>query len=337
MKSGKRQRSNEEVEDTNIKKARGLDVTPDDKEEETFPSKLMNILDNDRNYMSIRWSQDGIVFAIQQESFEARIMGQHFPNARFSSFVRRLSRWGFERSVRAEFSMDWIVYRHPLFQRGKSNLLKNLTSGQMYDINGLQEETGDSMTNETKTNLANSLIALGSECRVASLPRDHISPAQCVAEEFWQTKMGHVLGTGNDEPNLDVLRSQNRNPLNVPRQGGHPNTLFVDHSSLDSVLNGPSASLSSIHDTILNRFSNDQVAHLNSHIDKRRLLALLQSLDRPITETVFCARPAVNPLIQSILLAALDLIQRGRQSSLPYSHLSDEELIRYLLFTQIRR
>ncbi len=266
-------------------------------------------------------------------------MGKHFPHSRFASFVRRLSRWGFERSVRAEFPLDWIVYRHPLFRRGKANLLKNLTSGQMYEINVLHEETGNSITNESATNPTNNLIALGSECRVASLPRDHVSPAQCVPEEFWQTKMGRLLATGNDGPNLDVLRSQNRNPVIVPLQGGNPNTLFVDQSSLGSVLRGPSVSQSSVNGPILNRLSNDQVAQLDLQIENRRLLALLQSLDRPITETVFRARSATNPLIQSNFLAALDLIQRGRQAaaSTPYSHFSDEELIRYLLFNQNRR
>lgn len=39
-KSEKRQRSNEEIEDTHTKKTRGLDVPPGEKEEDTFPAKV---------------------------------------------------------------------------------------------------------------------------------------------------------------------------------------------------------------------------------------------------------------------------------------------------------
>jgi hypothetical protein len=263
----------------------------------------MKILDDDKNCMSIRWSQDGTVFAIQQERFEAHMLGKHFPNSRFASFVRRLSRWGFERSVRAEFPLDWIVYRHPLFRRGKANLLKNLTSGQMYEINGLQEETGANIINETATNPTNNLIALGSECQIASLPRDHVPLAQGVAEEFWQAKMGHVMAARNAGPNFDDLGFRSGNARIVPTQAGIPDTLFIDHSNLDNVLNGPSVSPSSVHDSILNRLSNDQGAQLNLQVDNRRLLALLQRLERPLTESVFHARPPVNPFNQSNLLA----------------------------------
>lgn len=84
----------------------------------TFPQKLMKILDNEEIVDIISWLPCGIVFVIKnRHSFTREVMPQYFEQVKYTSFTRKLHRWGFRRH-----GIDDGAYSHQKFKRGKFSL-----------------------------------------------------------------------------------------------------------------------------------------------------------------------------------------------------------------------
>lgn len=67
----------------------------------TFPQKLMAVLDNDQLSDIITWLPHGKGFIIlQKKKFAAEVMPIYFKHSKFTSFTRKLNRWGFTRVPR---------------------------------------------------------------------------------------------------------------------------------------------------------------------------------------------------------------------------------------------
>lgn len=67
----------------------------------TFPEKLMSVLDNDQLSAIITWLPHGKGFIIlQKKKFASDIMPLYFKHSKFTSFTRKLNRWGFTRVPR---------------------------------------------------------------------------------------------------------------------------------------------------------------------------------------------------------------------------------------------
>ncbi len=67
----------------------------------TFPQKLMTVLDNDQLSDIITWLPHGKGFIIlQKKKFAAEVMPIYFKHSKFTSFTRKLNRWGFTRVPR---------------------------------------------------------------------------------------------------------------------------------------------------------------------------------------------------------------------------------------------
>jgi hypothetical protein len=57
--------------------------------------------------------------------FTNLVLNVHFRGSQFESFIRKLNRWCFTRnSVNSEFPVYAVVHSHPLFQRGRPDLLE---------------------------------------------------------------------------------------------------------------------------------------------------------------------------------------------------------------------
>jgi hypothetical protein len=81
-----------------------------------FPSILMEILNNDNNSNVISWLHHGKSFFIKdKETFSTQILPFYFKQSKYTSFMRKLNRWGFN-LVRS--GRERGVYYHRLFQRG---------------------------------------------------------------------------------------------------------------------------------------------------------------------------------------------------------------------------
>eukprot|EP00529_Nitzschia_sp_RCC80_P020810 CAMPEP_0113473170 /NCGR_PEP_ID=MMETSP0014_2-20120614/17903_1 /TAXON_ID=2857 /ORGANISM="Nitzschia sp." /LENGTH=396 /DNA_ID=CAMNT_0000365923 /DNA_START=532 /DNA_END=1722 /DNA_ORIENTATION=+ /assembly_acc=CAM_ASM_000159 len=91
----------------------------------SFPLKLMKVL-SDRNLSHIvAWTPSGRSFVIlKPKLFAEEILPEHFKSAKFSSFTRKLHRWGFMRHYRGE---EAGAYYHDEFQRGRLDMVEKMS------------------------------------------------------------------------------------------------------------------------------------------------------------------------------------------------------------------
>jgi hypothetical protein len=67
----------------------------------TFPQKLMSVLDTEQFSDIITWLPHGKGFIIlQKKKFASDVMPIYFKHSKFTSFTRKLNRWGFTRVSR---------------------------------------------------------------------------------------------------------------------------------------------------------------------------------------------------------------------------------------------
>lgn len=91
----------------------------------TFPQRLMELLDDEGNDDIIGWLPHGRGFLIyQKRRFAAELMGKYFKQSKFTSFTRKLNRWGFTRISRGP---ETGAYYHPYFRKGNARLCLQMT------------------------------------------------------------------------------------------------------------------------------------------------------------------------------------------------------------------
>jgi len=100
----------------------------------TFPERLMSLLGCDESAGSIYWTSGGDSFRIKTKDFTEKVLKVHFQGTKFESFVRKLNRWGFKRVHDQDLPYGTIAYRHPMFQKGKPELLKNMSGVKKKEI-----------------------------------------------------------------------------------------------------------------------------------------------------------------------------------------------------------
>jgi HSF-type DNA-binding len=85
----------------------------------------MKVLSDKKNAEIITWMPSGKSFNIlQPKAFVADILPTHFKTAKYSSFTRKLHRWGFMRHYRGE---EAGAFYHKDFQRGRLDLVEQMT------------------------------------------------------------------------------------------------------------------------------------------------------------------------------------------------------------------
>jgi len=90
-----------------------------------FPLRLFDILDGQQYSDMIQWLPQGTgFFFVDKKRFEAEVLPLFFKKrTKFTSFTRRLIRWGFARVARGSFLGS---YYHSLFQQGQRSLCVEL-------------------------------------------------------------------------------------------------------------------------------------------------------------------------------------------------------------------
>lgn len=87
--------------------------------------QLMKVLSTRRFNDIICWTPDGTSFSIiRPKAFASEILPLYFKEAKYSSFTRKLHRWGFQRHLRG---VDTGSFYHKNFQRGRLDLLDLMT------------------------------------------------------------------------------------------------------------------------------------------------------------------------------------------------------------------
>jgi hypothetical protein len=101
--------------------------------------QLMDILANEEYTEVISWLPHGNGFAIhKKKTFASEILPRHFKASKFTSFTRKLNRWGFTRAARGP---ETGAYFHKLFRRDKPELCLQMTSnsGNKYQSAPMQQ------------------------------------------------------------------------------------------------------------------------------------------------------------------------------------------------------
>jgi hypothetical protein len=120
---------------------------------------------SDRNLAHIvTWTPSGKSFVIlKPKAFTEEVLPEHFKSAKFSSFTRKLHRWGFMRHYRGE---EAGAYYHDEFQRGRLDMVEKMSchrapsSSMGLSVNHHHNETTE-MTKDVSATKANDRPVIG--------------------------------------------------------------------------------------------------------------------------------------------------------------------------------
>lgn len=95
------------------------------KKAKTFPEKLMEAMVMYGDEDVVAWLPDGKSFVVvKPDEFVARVLNSVFKQAKYTSFVRKLHRWGF---VRLTSGTGTDCFHHPLFNRNRRDLASKIS------------------------------------------------------------------------------------------------------------------------------------------------------------------------------------------------------------------
>lgn len=99
----------------------------------TFPEKLMNLMKfaekQDTETFCVAWLADGKSFVVRNpEEFIRKVLPKFFKATKFSSFTRKLYRWGFRQVNRGIGPDDPIIFGNEFFQRDNLELMAKMRS-----------------------------------------------------------------------------------------------------------------------------------------------------------------------------------------------------------------
>ena len=113
-------------EDSKVIRGNILDIMSRQEKKLTFAEFLMQCLNDEANGDVLRWMPCGTQFTItNHRKFTMERMPQLFKIRNMSSFVRKLTRWGFSR-VHEKATGNSDIFKHPHFQRDKPELCKRI-------------------------------------------------------------------------------------------------------------------------------------------------------------------------------------------------------------------
>eukprot|EP00163_Fabomonas_tropica_P003613 TRINITY_DN1310_c2_g1_i1.p1 TRINITY_DN1310_c2_g1~~TRINITY_DN1310_c2_g1_i1.p1 ORF type:complete len:358 (-),score=91.77 TRINITY_DN1310_c2_g1_i1:587-1660(-) len=92
-----------------------------------FVTSLFEMVSDPTTNHLITWTRGGDSLVILDKTgFQANVLPRYFKTDKLNSFVRQLNMYNFEKLGEA----DWLEYRHPYFQHGRQDLLRQVTRQQ---------------------------------------------------------------------------------------------------------------------------------------------------------------------------------------------------------------
>lgn len=129
----------------------------------------MKVLSDRKFNEIITWTPSGKSFTIvDSKAFVADILPEHFKSAKYSSFTRKLHRWGFLRHYRGEESG---AFYHPDFQKDRLDLVEKMTC---------KAEAPKAMAATTKAPAAKKAVAAAPK-QAASVQTSGVQPTRHTA------------------------------------------------------------------------------------------------------------------------------------------------------------
>jgi hypothetical protein len=92
----------------------------------SFPEKVHDIIENPHNQNVIWWNKAGTAICIYPKNFQSQVLDKEFQGAKFDSFARRLTRYGFSRVTDDGMPPGTHVYYHDFFLRGQPELMEQM-------------------------------------------------------------------------------------------------------------------------------------------------------------------------------------------------------------------
>jgi len=105
------------------------------KHKQTFAQKLMHILSLRECHNAIRWMPNGCAFCIvDSKALLDSVLPKYFKEAKYTSFTRKLNRWGFKHFTLPTASdpsadKEMSIYTHEKFLRDNPNLCQQMDGG----------------------------------------------------------------------------------------------------------------------------------------------------------------------------------------------------------------
>lgn len=91
--------------------------------------KLMKFAETQGDDFCVTWMEDGKSFIIRKpDEFTRNVVPKFFKATKFSSFTRKLYRWGFRQVNRGIGPDDPIIFGNDHFQKGKAEQMANMRS-----------------------------------------------------------------------------------------------------------------------------------------------------------------------------------------------------------------
>ncbi|KAL7465373.1 hypothetical protein ACHAXS_005695 [Conticribra weissflogii] len=180
----------------------------------TFPQKLMEVLANREISDIITWLPHGKGFIIlQKRKFAAEVMPLYFKHSKFTSFTRKLNRWGFTRITRGP---ETGAYYHKFFQRDnhllcmqmhcQSNKLTSTNSPRAAQQAGAMDSpcVTSAMTSLRIDETAPPLPLISHESRGNFAFRAPTGPSSLLRPNNDMSRM-HDMAQGNCPPNRSMM------------------------------------------------------------------------------------------------------------------------------------
>jgi hypothetical protein len=148
----------------------------------------MDILSEEGQAEIISWLPHGNGFIIhKKKTFANDILPRYFKASKFTSFTRKLNRWGFSRVPRGP---ETGAYFHKLFRRDKSTLCMQMTSnsGNKYQNNPLQQHL---LPNVPGGMMQGGMPGVGYPFMPGMMPQGNLTPQQ--QQAMWQQQMQHMM------------------------------------------------------------------------------------------------------------------------------------------------
>ncbi|CAB9514872.1 shock factor protein 2 [Seminavis robusta] len=96
---------------------------------QSFPQRLMEMLDKEVVPDAMWWAEEGRAFAMDLSKF-GDVLHRHFQATKYASFTRKLNKWGFRKinNIDPDAPDSVVLYRHELFQKDKPDLLASMST-----------------------------------------------------------------------------------------------------------------------------------------------------------------------------------------------------------------
>lgn len=143
---------------------------------------MMKYADSQGSDFCIAWLEDGKSFVINDpDAFTRQVVPKFFKQTKFTSFTRKLYRWGFRQVNRGIGPDDPIIFGNEFFQRNNAELMARMRS------------TTAASTRKQQEMVTPNPFGAGGMKRPFDQPMDESSQKRMMFDQYFQGKTGGFL------------------------------------------------------------------------------------------------------------------------------------------------